>query len=113
MKSSVVALVVASLLVAGSAFASEELAKKNNCMGCHQMDAKAMGPSLKEIAAKYKDDAEGVATLEKSIKEGSKDKWGGMAMPPQAQAGDDAKAIAEWILSLNAAAPAADAPAAE
>ncbi|WPD21533.1 MAG: c-type cytochrome [Candidatus Electrothrix aestuarii] len=109
MKSSVVALVVASLLVAGSAFASEELTKKNNCMACHQLDAKAMGPSYKDIAAKYKDDADAVATLEKSIKEGSKDKWGGpMPMPAQAQAGDDAKAIAEWIMSLNDAAPAAE-----
>jgi len=97
-----VGLVVASLLVGGSAFASEELAKSNNCMGCHKMDTKAMGPSLKEIAAKYKGQDDAAATLEKSILEGSKDKWGGMAMPAQKQVSEaDAKAIAEWIMTLD------------
>ncbi|CAK8713815.1 Cytochrome c domain-containing protein [Candidatus Electrothrix laxa] len=100
MKLSVLGLAVACLLVAGSASASEDLAKSNNCIGCHQMDAKAMGPSMKDIAAKYKDDAEGAATLEKSILEGSKDKWGGMPMMAQKVEAADAKALAEWIMTL-------------
>jgi cytochrome c len=109
MKFTVIGFAVACLLVSGSAFASEELAKKNNCMGCHQMDKKTIGPGLKEIAAKYKGDAEGAKTLETSILKGSKDKWGTMPMAAQANVTEaDAKALATWILSLAAeAAPAA------
>lgn len=108
MKHAILGLAVACLLVSGSAFASEELAKKNNCMGCHQMDKKAMGPAFKEIAAKYKDDKEGAKKLETSIVKGSKDVWGTMAMPAQASVSEaDAKALATWILSLaTEAAPA-------
>jgi cytochrome c len=80
---------------------AEELAKSNNCVACHKVDTKGIGPSLQDIAAKNKDDADAVATLEKAIKEGSKDKYGGMAMPAQAQVSDaDAKAISEWIMTM-------------
>lgn len=103
MKLAIFGIVAASLLVSGSAFASEELAKTNNCMGCHQMEQKGMGPSFKEIAAKYKGDAEGAKTIETSIMQGSKDKWGKMPMAAQANVKEaDAKALAAWILSLAA-----------
>ena len=104
MKLSVIGLVAASLLLVGSAFASEELATKNNCMGCHKVDAKAMGPSMKLIA---ETNAGGdVAALAAYIKAGGKsanaEKYkAAMPMPPQAKVTDaDAKAIAEWIMTL-------------
>jgi cytochrome c len=108
MKVAVIGFAVACLLVSGSAFASEELAKKNNCMGCHQLDKKAMGPSMKDIADKYKADAEGAKKIETAITKGSKDAWGTMPMAAQANVSEaDAKAIATWIMSLAAeAAPA-------
>lgn len=112
MKVAMMSFAVACLLVSGTAFASEELAKSNNCIGCHQVDGKAMGPSLKEIGAKYKADAEGAAKIEKSLKDGSKNVWGATSMmAPQAQVkAEDAKTLATWILSLAAdAAPAAPA----
>ena len=103
MKLAIFGVVAASLLVSGSAFASEELAKANNCVTCHQMDQKGMGPSFKEIAAKYKGDAKGAETLEASITKGSKDKWGKMPMVAQANVKEaDVKALAAWILSLAA-----------
>ena len=113
MKYAILGCAVACLLVSGSAFASEELAKKNNCMTCHQLDKQGMGPSLQEIAAKYKDDAEGAKKIETAIKEGSKGATGeGKMMAPMANVtADDAKAIATWILSLAPAAPAEAAPA--
>jgi cytochrome c len=114
MKYALLGCAVACLLVSGSAFASEELAKKNNCMTCHQLDKKAMGPSMQEIAAKYKDDAEGAKKIETAIKEGSKDAWGKMPMAAQASvSADDAKAIATWILTLAPAAEKAPAPEAQ
>ncbi|MGX9728293.1 MAG: c-type cytochrome [Candidatus Electronema sp. VV] len=104
MKLAIIGVAAACLLVSGSAFASEELAKANNCMGCHQMEQKGVGPSLKDIANKYKGDAEGAKTLEASIMKGSKDKWGTMPMAAQANVKEaDAKTLAAWILSLAAA----------
>ena len=103
MKSLVAALAVASLLVAGSAFASEDLAKEKNCTTCHQMDANGMGPGMKQIAEKYKGQDDAVATLVKSIKEGSKGKYEGTtmpAMPAQQVSDDEAKTLAEWIVGM-------------
>lgn len=104
MKVSVIGLAVACLLIAGSAFASQELAKSNNCTACHKTEkgAKGLGPSFADIADKYKDDAEAAATLEKAITEGSKGKWGGAPMPAQPNVkAEDAKAMAEWIVSMK------------
>lgn len=112
MKVAVLGFAVACLLVSGSAFASEELAKKNNCMGCHQLDKKGMGPSMKDIAGKYKADAEGAKKIASAIANGSKDAWGTMPMAAQKNVSEaDAKAIAEWIITLAAEAAPAAAPA--
>ncbi|WP_446009087.1 c-type cytochrome [Candidatus Electrothrix sp.] len=114
MKSCVVALTVASLLVAGSAFASEELLKSNNCMVCHKMAEKAMGPSVADIAKANADTS--AEDLAKFIKEGGKsEKYEGIAMPmpPQANVSDeDALAMAEWIKTQAAPAEEEEAPAA-
>jgi cytochrome c len=102
MKVAIIGFSVACLLVSGAAFASEELAKKNNCTLCHQLDKKSMGPALKEIGAKYKADAEGAKKIEGVIKNGSKGAWGeNSVMAAQAQVNEaDAQALAKWILSL-------------
>jgi cytochrome c len=104
MKLSVLGFAVACLLVAGSASASEELAKEKKCMVCHKMADKAMGPSMQLIA---KTNAGGdVAALAAFIKSGGKSAnaetyKAAMPMPPQAKVTDaDAKALAEWIMSL-------------
>jgi len=104
MKYVVLGFAAACLLVSGSAFANEELVKKNNCLGCHQIDKKAMGPGFKEVAAKYKTDKEGAKKIETSILKGSTGNWGTtMPMPPQAGVSEaDAKTLATWILSLAA-----------
>lgn len=91
-----------ALLMAGAAQADAELAKKNNCIACHQVDIKTVGPALKDIAAKYagKDDA--VGYLAGKIKKGSAGVWGQIPMPPNVNVSDDnAQTLAEWILSLK------------
>lgn len=91
-----------ALLVASSVQASPELAAKNNCVACHQVDAKLVGPSFKEVAAKYagKDDEAGY--LVSKIKGGSTGVWGQIPMPPNVNVSDDdAKALAEWITTLK------------
>ncbi len=115
MKVAVLGFAVACLLVSGSAFASEELAKKNNCLTCHQIDKAGMGPSMKDVGTKYKADAEGEQKIVTVIQKGSKDVTGpGKMMAPQASVSEaDAKAIATWILSLAGEAAPAAAPEAK
>lgn len=115
MKVAVLGFAVACLLVSGSAFASEELAKKNNCLTCHQIDKAGIGPSMKDISTKYKGNAEGEAKIVAAITKGSKDATGpGKIMAPVANVSEaDAKTIATWILSLAGEAAPAAAPAAK
>ena len=58
MKSSLLAqlIVAAAVTVAAPAFADQALATAKNCMACHAVDKKLVGPSYKEVAAKYAGD---------------------------------------------------------
>ena len=98
-------LLAAGLAFAGNALAEsgEELAKKNNCLTCHSVDKKALGPSFKEVAAKYKDDKGAQAALEKKVRNGGGGTWGKMPMPATAKSvsDDDIKGIVHWVLSLK------------
>ena len=96
------AIATLALLIAGlsplSVSASEQLAQKYACVGCHQADKKIVGPSWSSIREKYKGSVT-PAQLAKSIKAGASGKWGPIPMPPQAAVPDtDALAIANWIL---------------
>jgi cytochrome c len=94
------ALALALLLGATApALANQALAGKYSCLACHAAATKLVGPAYKDVAAKYKDDKDAVATLVKSIRNGGSGRWGDMAMPPQPQVSEaDAKKLAEWIL---------------
>jgi len=97
----IVALVALALpLYAIPAHASPELAAKSKCMSCHQVDKKVLGPSFKEISAKYKGEKTAEAMLADSILKGTKNKWGKIPMPAQKIAPEDARKLSAWILSL-------------
>jgi cytochrome c len=82
------------------AYAQEELAKKHNCLACHATDKKLVGPSYKEVAAKYRNDPGAAAKLADKIKKGGQGVWGQVPMPPNPQVPDaDVNALAKWILS--------------
>lgn len=53
------------------------VARSNACMGCHAVDRKLVGPSFKDIAARYKADPQAVAKLSKKVKDGGSGAWGG------------------------------------
>ncbi|KQW65077.1 cytochrome C [Variovorax sp. Root411] len=81
------------------AVASTALAQKYSCVACHQPATKVVGPSWKDIGAKYGDGKGTAAQLAASIKAGSSGKWGSMPMPPQAQVPDaDLQSLAQWLL---------------
>jgi len=72
------------------------------CMACHQVEAKVVGPSFKEVAVKYKGDAQAVTTLASKIKGGGVGTWGQMPMPANPTVTDaDMKTIVDWVLALQ------------
>jgi cytochrome c len=101
MKILTIELTLALLLASGSVAASEALAKKNNCIGCHHMTDKKVGPTWKAIADKNKGVADAEKVLTDASIKGGKDKYGKVPMPPQPKANKaDASKIAKWILTL-------------
>lgn len=105
MKLIVSAAVTAAVLVSAPAMASTELAKKSNCLACHSVDKKLVGPAYKDIAAKYKGDAKAEARLFDRVKKGTGATGGevwkmGSPMPPNsAVKDDDVKTLVKWILA--------------
>ena len=84
------------------AIANEELAKKNACTACHDVDKKIVGPAFKEVAAKYRNDKTAEAKLVKKVKEGGVGVWGQVPMPPNSTVSDaDVKTLVKWVLSLK------------
>lgn len=79
----------------------ETLFKSKPCVGCHMIDARLVGPAYKEVAAKYAGQADASAGLVKSIKEGSTGKWGPNPMPANQVTDEEAKTLADWILTLK------------
>jgi len=95
------ALGAALTLQSAQAVDGEALFKSKPCVGCHMVDARMVGPGYKEVAAKYAGQADASATLVKSIKEGSTGKWGSIAMPANQVTDEEAKTLADWILTLK------------
>jgi len=90
------------LASAGNALASEALAKKYNCLACHAVDKKVIGPAYQDVAAKYKGDAGAEAKLIAKVKNGGSGTWGQIPMPPNSSVPDaDIKALVKWVLSLK------------
>ena len=80
---------------------AEALAKAKGCNACHAMNAKQVGPAYKDIANKYAGKADAVDYLADKIKNGGVGVWGSIPMPPQNVTDEEAKKLAEWILSLK------------
>lgn len=88
-----------------SAFADVALAQSKNCMACHAVDKKMVGPSYKDVAAKYAGNKDAAAMLAEKIQKGStpgKGNWGAIPMPanPQVNAADAAK-LAAWVMTVK------------
>lgn len=96
-------LIVAALglsLLSGAAMANADLAKAKNCLACHATDKKVVGPSYKEVAAKYASDKQAADKLAKKIREGGVGVWGQIPMPANPQVNEaEAKTLAAWVLS--------------
>ncbi len=96
------ALGLAGSLLASSAHADLALAQKGGCMGCHKVDAKLVGPAYKDVAAKYKGQADAVAKLMDRVRKGGPGNWGTTPMAasgPDKISDADLKKVIEWILA--------------
>lgn len=84
------------------AFSDEALAISKNCMSCHKIDKKLVGPSYQEVAAKYAGQAGAVDKLAAKIMKGGSGVFGAVPMPANTQVNEaEAKKLAAWVLSLK------------
>jgi len=85
-------LMMVGVLVA-SAFASQaamadagsDLAKAKNCMACHAVATKLVGPSYKDVAAKYAGQKDAESKLVTKVMKGGSGTWGAIPMPANPQ----------------------------
>ena len=93
-------LVITAFALMSSAQADQALAAKNQCMACHAVDKKLVGPSYRDVAKKYAGTS--ADTLAESIRKGGSGKWGAIPMPAQTKLSDnDARKLAVWILAIK------------
>jgi cytochrome c len=93
-------LLVSSASAAVDAAKAKQLAQKYNCLACHAIDKKLVGPAYEEVAKKYKGDTGAEAKLIGKVKSGGRGVWGQIPMPPNNVPDADVKTLVEWILSL-------------
>ncbi len=78
-----------------------DLARSNNCLACHQIDQKRVGPSFKLISQRFANQEGALDYLATTIRQGGRGRWGAVPMPAQPQVSPaNAQLIAAWILTL-------------
>ncbi len=96
------ALIAGATLVmsVSAAQASEALAEKSGCLGCHSVSEKVVGPAFKDVAAKYKGQKDAPSVLLQKVRNGGSGVWGTVAMPANTKVSDkDLKKVIAWILA--------------
>jgi len=89
-----------ALTIAMPALADQALANSKNCMSCHAMERKLVGPSYKDVAKKYANQKDAAELLAGKIVKGGSGVWGAIPMPANPQVNEaDAKKLAAWVLS--------------
>ncbi len=79
----------------------KSLVEGSDCLGCHKLDERMIGPSYKEVAEKYENTPENVDMLAEKILKGSSGVWGDVPMPAHGFSKENAKYMAQYILSLK------------
>lgn len=92
----------AALSASTAAMADLKLATDKNCMACHSVDKKVVGPGYKDIAKKYAAQKDAVDYLAGKISKGGAGVWGPIPMPANAQVSvAEAKVLSTWVMSLK------------
>ena len=96
----VIATLATGVVVSTPALADLQLATAKNCMACHAVDKKLVGPSYKDVAAKYAGQKDAADKLAAKIIKGGSGVWGPVPMPANAQVNaDEAKKLAAWVMT--------------
>jgi cytochrome c len=99
MKRALLAL-AALVAVSAPALADQALASAKNCMACHAVDKKLVGPAYKEVAQKYAGQKDAVDRLSVKIMKGGAGVWGPVPMPANPQVSEaEARKLAAWVMS--------------
>jgi len=102
MKTSLAFHFVVSLLVSAPAFASADLARSKNCMACHAVANKVVGPAYKDVAAKYAGQGDAENKLTQKVLKGGSGVWGAVPMPANPQVSEaEARTLVKWVLTLK------------
>lgn len=92
----------AGAAVSGQALANPQLAKTKNCMACHSVDNKIVGPAFKDIAKKYAGQKDAEEKLAHKVVKGGGGVWGPVPMPANAQVTEaEARTLVKWVLTLK------------
>ncbi len=87
-------------LASNAAMASADLAKAKNCLACHSVANKVVGPAFKDVAAKYAGQKDAEDKLTQKVLKGSSGTWGTVPMPANAQVSEaEARTLVKWVLS--------------
>lgn len=100
MKRSLLLCVVMSAFASTGAFAQADLAKAKNCMACHAVASKLVGPSFKDVAAKYAGQKGAEDKLVEKVIKGGAGTWGPVPMPANPQVSEaEARSLVKWVLA--------------
>lgn len=93
---------LAATLLSAPVLADQALATAKNCMACHAMEKKLVGPAYKEVATKYAGQKDAVDKLSAKILKGGSGIWGPVPMPANPQVSEaEAKKLAAWVMSVK------------
>lgn len=93
-------VLVAGVGVTAPTLADQALAASKNCMACHAVSKKVVGPSYKDVAQKYAGQKDAVSKLALKIRQGGAGVWGVIPMPANAQVNEaEARKLAAWVLA--------------
>lgn len=102
MKRSLLVVLAAGALVSNAAMANADLAKAKNCMACHAVANKVVGPAFKDVAAKYAGQKGAEDALVQKVLKGSSGVWGSVPMPANAQVNEaEARTLVKWVMSTK------------
>ena len=95
-------VIMSLVFMALPAWADNALLVKNNCSACHNVNQTVVGPAFKDVANRYRGQADAVDRLAKKIRAGGAGVWGAMPMPAHPQIAEaDAKKLAVYILNIK------------
>ena len=95
-----IATLAAGIAASTPAMADLALATAKNCMACHAVDKKLVGPSYKDVAAKYAGQKDAAEKLASKVIKGGSGVWGPVPMPANAQVNaEESKKLVAWILT--------------